>query len=600
MSIVDQEAFLCAIHPFDTLAGDERASVVGAMDIAYHPKGSLLCTEEADRLYLVIKGGVEASDEQGNIEFFGEQEVLCAAEILGQSKERNYRVVEDLLCYELPAEIFRGLLKTNSAFKTFFLEDAAARIRAMREISRQSEMTEFLTARVRDIYLHPPCIVTFDTPIKEAVERMEAAKSPAILVRRDHAVGIVTDTNLRRMVILSGCDLHTPIGDIATWGLLAIERDDFLFNALLTMTHHGVKRLAVTQHGEICGLIEQIDLLSYFSNHSYLLSVQIDKATSVDDLKSVTEGFVNIVRSLHHKGVKARYIGRIVSELNAKVFQKVFALVFPESWHDKMALIVMGSEGREEQIIRTDQDNALVLADGFSPEGLKERAESFSDALRLLGFPDCPGGVMVENPMWRKSFSAYKMDIDAWIDQPDGDATLNLAILTDARCVAGEASLVDGLRRYLFACMAGHPTALGLFAQAVERFEIPLGWFGHLGKERIDLKKGGIFILMHGIRSLALERRIMESSTVERIKRLNDIGLIDRSFATELIESHDILLSTQLEHKLEAIAHGKEPDNLVDLSKASKLERDMVKDALKAVKKLKEFVAYHFKLSMVG
>ncbi|WP_456453318.1 putative nucleotidyltransferase substrate binding domain-containing protein, partial [Hydrogenimonas sp.] len=315
---------------------------------------------------------------------------------------------------------------------------------------------------------------------------------------------------------------------------------------------------------------------------------------------TVTEGFVTIVRTLHHKGVKARYIGRIVSELNAKVFQKVFALVFPESWHDRIALAVMGSEGREEQILRTDQDNALVLADGFMPENLQERAAAFSDALRTLGFPDCPGGVMVENPAWRKSVSDFKADIDAWIDRPEGEATLKLAILTDARCVAGEASLLEAVRSHLFERMAGHPTALGLFAQAVERFEIPLGWFGHLGNEKIDIKKGGIFILMHGVRALSLERRIEERPTVERLKRLSDIGLIDRPFATELIESYDVLLSTQLTHKLDALARGQEPDNRIDLAKLSKLERDMVKDALRAVKKLKEFVAYHFKLSMVG
>ncbi|WP_456451361.1 CBS domain-containing protein, partial [Hydrogenimonas sp.] len=207
MSIVDQKAFLQAIHPFDALNDEELKKVLGAMDIAYYPEGSTLCTGEADRLYLVIKGGVEAADAEGNGEYYGEQEILCAAELLGQSTGRTYRVAEDLLCYELPAELFKALLQSNDAFKTFFLEDAAARIRQMRELARQSDMTEFLTARVRDIYLHPPCFVDADTPVREAVERMEKAKSSAMLVRRDNALGIVTDTDLRRRVILAGCGL---------------------------------------------------------------------------------------------------------------------------------------------------------------------------------------------------------------------------------------------------------------------------------------------------------------------------------------------------------------------------------------------------------
>lgn len=600
MSIVDLKAFFQAVHPFDTLSEEELATVLEATDIAYYPKETPLCTQTPDRLHLIIKGGVEATDAKGNKEYFGEQEILCASEILGQNTGFAYRVVEDLLCYELSADIFKKLLENNGAFKTFFLEDAAARIRQMRELARQGEMTEFLTARIRDIYLHSPCFVSCDIPVREAVERMESAKSSAILVENGGAVGIVTDTDLRRRVILAGRGLDSPIGDIATWELLAIDRDDFLFNALLVMTRHGIKRLAVRQNGRICGLIEQIDLLSYFSNHSYLLSVQIDKAVTIEDLKAVTEGFVNIVRSLHHKGVKARYIARIVSELNTKIFQKIFTLVFPESWHADMALMVMGSEGREEQILRTDQDNALVMADGFTPEGIEERAKAFNDALRTLGFPDCPGGVMVENPAWRKSVSDFKADIDAWIDRPEGEATLSLAILVDARCVAGEAALTKAIRNHIFERMAGHPTALGLFAQAVERFEIPLGWFGRLGSESIDLKKGGLFILMHGIRALALEHRIEERPTVERIKHLSDIQLIDRSFATELIESYDVLLSTLLSRKLVALARGETPDNRIALTGMSKLERDMLRDALKTVKRLKEFVAYHFKLNMVG
>ena len=141
---------------------------------------------------------------------------------------------------------------------------------------------------------------------------------------------------------------------------------------------------------------------------------------------------------------------------------------------------------------------------------------------------------------------------------------------------------------------------MAIFAQAVERFDIPLGWMGIFGKEKIDLKKGGSFILMHGIRALALEQKIEVTSTIERIKQLNNIGLIDRKFATELIESFDVILTFILQSKLLKIAKGETPDNTIDLRDFSKLERDMLKDALKVVRELKTFITYHFKLNMVG
>jgi len=366
------------------------------------------------------------------------------------------------------------------------------------------------------------------------------------------------------------------------------------------MTRHSIKRLVVTHNKNICGTIEQIDLLSYFSNHAYLLSVQIEKASSIEELKSTMDGMVHIVRTLHHKGIKARYIARIISELNAKVFAKVFELTIPQDWHSNITLMVMGSEGREEQIIRTDQDNGLIIKDNFYADGLEEKMTQFSKALQSLGFPECPGRVMVSNPEWSQPLQDFKKAIDNWVDRPESDAMMKLAILVDARCVAGNVELLKDLRHYLFNRISDHPTAMAIFAQAIEHFEIPLGWLGGFGNDQIDLKKGGSFILMHSIRSLALEQKIEATSTVERIKKLNDIGLIDRKFATELIESFDVILTFILQNKLLQIAQGKKPDNRIDIRNFSKLERDMLKDALKVVRELKKFITYHFKLNMVG
>lgn len=602
MSIVEQKSFLISIHPFDSLSDNELERVLSAMDIAYYPKDTILFNEDKkpDNISIIIKGSVEASDKEGNIEYFGALDTIGAPEILQHSNERVYRVIEELLCYEIPKTLFLELIKTNDAFKTFYLEDIATRLQALRKQSQQTEFTEFLTARIGDIFIHSPYIVEGTTPIVKAVAGMEAVKATAILVKHQQHIGIVTDSDLRHHIILGGVLLQEPIANIATYKLITIERDDFLFNALLMMTRHSIKRLVVTHNKNICGTIEQIDLLSYFSNHAYLLSVQIEKASSIEELKSTTDGMVNIVRTLHHKGIKARYIARIISELNAKVFAKVFELIIPQEWHSNVALIVMGSEGREEQIIRTDQDNGLIIKDDFYADGLEEKMTQFSKALQSLGFPECPGHVMVSNPEWSQPPQDFKKAIDNWVDIPESDAMMKLAILVDAKCVAGNSGLLKDLRHYLFNKISNQPTALAIFAQAVERFDIPLGLLGGFGNDQIDLKKGGSFILMHGIRALALEQKIEATSTVERIKELNDIGLIDRKFATELIESFDVILTFILQNKLLQIAQGKKPDNSIDIRNLSKLERDMLKDALKVVRELKKFITYHFKLNMVG
>ena len=602
MSIIEQQTFLQSIHPFNTLSDKEREQILGAMDIAYYPNGTTLfdTTKEVDRLCMIIKGRVEAMNEEGHIEYFGALDTIGAPELLQPAHTRTYRVIEELLCYEISKDLFLELIETYDAFKTFYLEDIATRLQALRKEHQQTELTEFLSTSIGELFIHTPYIVEGTTPIIEAVAGMEASQATAILVHNQEDIGIVTDSDLRHHLILGGLSPHEAIAQIATYELITIERDDSIFNALLLMIRHNHKRLVVTEHGRICGTIEQIDLLSHISNHSYLLHTQIEKANTIKELQTIVDGMIPMVKALHHKGVKAHYIAHIISELNAKLFEKVFKLTIPYDWHPYVTLIVMGSEGRKEQIIRTDQDNGLIIADGFHPKGLDEKMRELSDAFKRLGFPECPGGVMVNNPEWSQPLQGFQKAINDWLEKPEPEAMMKLAILVDAQCVAGNTKLLQKLRSYLFKQIENHPIALPLFAKGVEQFEIPLGWWGGFGSDEIDLKKGGSFIVMHAIRALALEQKIEATSTIERIKQLRQMGIIDQKFANELIESFDVILTLILQSKLQQIEAGETPTTIIDLRLLTKLERDMLKDALKVVRTLKSFIIYHFKLNMVG
>ena len=302
MSIVEQKSFLQSIHPFDSLSDRELEWVLGAMDIAYYPKDTILfdANKDPENISIIIKGRVESSDKEGNVEYFGALDTIGACEILQRSNERVYRVIEELLCYEIPKSLFLKLIEANDAFKTFYLEDVATRLQALHKQSRQTEFTEFLTARIGDIFIHSPYIVEGTTPIVKAVAGMEALKATAILVKDREKFGIVTDSDLRHHTILGGVSLEDPIANIATYNLITIDRDDFLFNAMLLMTRHSIKRVVVMYNGDIYGTIDQIDLLSYFSNHTYLLSVQIEKASSIEELKSTMNGMIHIIQTLYH------------------------------------------------------------------------------------------------------------------------------------------------------------------------------------------------------------------------------------------------------------------------------------------------------------
>ena len=373
------------------------------------------------------------------------------------------------------------------------------------------------------------------------------------------------------------------------------------------MTGNSIKHLLVMDsQGEPIGILALIDLLSYFSNQPHLIGNQIEKAADLDSVIDASKRIDTMIKTLHHKGVKSRYIARLVSEMHKKMYARIFELIFPKAWHDRCALLLLGSEDRGEQILKTDQDNAIVFEEGFKPEEKEAYLLRFIEALDAIGFPRCEGNVMVINPKWAKDAAACRDDIRQWIESPDYQGMMDLAIFYDAFAVADNIGVFKELRDLLIREARGHTAFLPYFAKPVESFESPIGLFSRFvsadkeHKDEIDIKKDALFALVHGVRALALEQGITKTNTTERIKMLNDVGYINKEEVGNLIEALEVLNTFRLHARLEKMEHGKSPDNFVDWKVLSKLERDTLKEALKMVEAFKKRVAYHFHLSVVS
>src|SRR4029453_8204319 len=207
----------------------------------------------------------------------------------------------------------------------------------------------------------------------------------------------------------------------ASFRLASIAPDAPLFDALALMIQHQVHRLVVARGEDIVGLLEQLDLLSYLSNHSYLITVQIVQAQDLEALRVQAERITRFVALLYRGGTRVGQIGKLVQALNAKLFERAWQLVAPPALVAQSCLFVMGSEGRGEQLLKTDQDNGLILGDGADVEeaDVAQACQRFSAALRLFGYPDCPGGIMVSNPAWRRNARDFTSVVRNWLLRPD-------------------------------------------------------------------------------------------------------------------------------------------------------------------------------------
>jgi CBS domain-containing protein len=575
-------------------------NLMGKIDIAYYAKDTLLISKTLPSIafYIIIKGSVTEyiDDEIHNVYSSGDS--FDADALIYNKTEAKFVVEEDLICYEINKEDFLDLMQ-DKRVQGYFLSDFVSRHQNLKEHDTQSELTPFLMAKVTDIYLHKTCMVDENSTVLQALKSQSTLKAKVIIVEKSTGYEIVTDTDIKEKILLAGLDASEKIGSISTPGIISIDVNDFLFNALLLMTHNEIKRVVVTDEDKIIGVLEQLDLLSYFANHSHLIAVQIDKADSVDDLKDIQKDLSNLIIVLKTKGVKTRYITKLVSTLNIKIYKKIFLMVMPKELQDKCALVVLGSEGRGEQVIKTDQDNALVIEDGMDVSLFKEPMMKLNSHLLDLGFPKCEGDVMVSNEFWRRDVNSYKNLIKTLANSMDEANLQTLSIILDAQTAAGNKDLLDEVINFLHSNFQSRDDVLAHMAKAVLNFETPLSMFSSFVTEKIhddklDIKKGGVFALVHGIRTLSLEYDVRYTNTIERIKELNNKGVVDKNFATELIESFDSLSAL----RLDAQSLDKD-ENYINPSKLEKNQRDLLKDSFKIVNKFKKFMSFHFHLNMV-
>ncbi len=597
--------------PFDRLTAEERATFTAALDIVFLKAGETVIPPGAqpDQFYVVIKGLVQERDGREVVAIRGPEDSFDSHSLVHGPHGHAFVVEEEALCYAVPRPIVLDLIRANPGFGAFFYLEISRKLDALALQAEQRQLNALMTARVSDALLHPPSIIDGDATIEQAGHRMRDLNTNTMLVRKvgdeaDGAIGIVTGMNLSKAVILNRRPLDTLVQEASHFDLVTVRPNDFIFSALLLMTRHDKRRLVVQDGDTFLGILDEIDVLGFLSSNSHVVADRIERAANLDDLHAAAAEINRIVETMHHQGVKVRLINELVAELSRKLFARLYAFVAPESLAGQACLIAMGSQGRAEQSLRTDQDNGVILRQPVDPEDLQVLRDRFAGTLLEFGYPPCPGKISIDNPLWSKPLAAYRDDFRNWVRTPDKDAPMNVAIFYDAVAVAGEADLVHEAKHALFDLARGNSAFHAHFARAIDSFVTPLGLFHNLvvgkGERRdaLDLKKGGIFPIVHGVRSLALEKELEETNTTERILRLGDLNLFERSFANDLIEAYHFMLELQLKSKLAGRHKGLPPDTLVRPDDLTTLERDLLRDALYVVKLFRELVRHHFRLNV--
>lgn len=593
--------------PFDLLDAPSRERLQASVDLSLHPAGSTLIEagQGSPNVFVILKGLVHAYQpgEPGGQRPFGDYgpgDLFGVWAVTVGRARLSYRTQTDTLCFLIPAGLFHRLLADNPAFAAYFSEGMASKGRLAAGGPDHGEAAELMLIRVGDARATPPVRVHADVTIADATAQLHERRVDCLLVEDPaHAEpGIVTRTDLLEAVALQRAPLEAEVGPLANRPLVTVDTGQALFEALITMTERRIERVVVRDRDAIKGTLGLAEVLSHFTSQSHLIGLRLGRARTLEQVTEAAQGMDQLIRALNAHGARIPYVMRLVSALNTRVMGRIFELLVPRELRPQLCLLVMGSEGRREQLLKTDQDNALVIADGLEWDGLEAAMERFSQTLMDIGYPPCPGKVMVNNPAWRMTVSGWRGRIAHWRSQTDGQAALDLSIALDARPVAGNTDLFDPVKQGLMG-LGEDEILLHHLARATLHFDTQLTFFGRVkaGDQGVDIKKAGIFPVVHGLRCLALRHGIAQTGTFERCDLLVDRGHLPRTLGRDLQQALSAFQRMRLRTQLAAIDAGGTPDNFIDTGSLGRLDREMLRDALHVIKEFRESIARSFRLS---
>lgn len=494
------------------------------------------------------------------------------------------------------------------------LEDITARARGEKEreavIAQLQTSLFFLKEPIAHV-VAPAMTVDRNESIGTVASLMTRKEAGAVFVTDEDGglLGVVTDHDFRERVVAGGVGGDGPVRRVMTAPVVTVPHDTLVYEALLRMRESGVEHLAVVDEaGSLAGSVRLLDLMGPQGSSSVVVTDSIARAASVQAIVAAHERLPGLVRAVVDAGAEVRYVNRIVSGVSDAVVQRLVGMAVAELGPApvRFAFLALGSEGREEQTLVTDQDNALVYEDPPADEAEATRdyflalGSAVCDRLDEVGYAFCDGGVMAKNPRWNQPMSVWQEQFAGWIRNADSQALLELNMLFDFRCVAGEATFARDLRAWVFDEMEAYPLFFVHFAQNSLLYKPPVGLLGGIqAKSEGDAAKAlslkeALLPVANFSRLYALKHRIDSTNTLDRLTELRERGVLGRELYEQIVPDYEAVMRLRLQRQAAAVQEGRPPSNLIAADEWSSAEEAQLKRLFAVISSLRKKTSYDF------
>jgi CBS domain-containing protein len=610
--------FLIRHPPFSRMKPEALQFLVPRLKLAYFPKGEVIVDRDGSPFppFHIIQTG-QVSSVTAGLDTLPDR-ILSPGECFpvgaltaGGKPTRTYRALEDVFAYHLGIDDFNALRNQSPEFENYCT--AAITVLAQQSLAElQRHYAEVaadqhsLTRPLADLVARDPVSCTADTTLREALAKMREHVVRSIIIVDEHEapVGVFTLNDLRDRVVLKDVPLVTPIAQVMTQKPSTLETDATAADAMQAMAVGRFHQMIVTQKGRIFGIVAEHDLFAMQRVSLRQIHNAIASARTINALAHVAVDIRNLSHNLLAQGVHAETLSRTVSTMNDALAREVIVRTLRE--YDLTDIdwcwMALGSEGREEQTLATDQDNALIfnVPDSDDPaETLRARrellafAKDVNAALATLGFPLCKGGIMAGNPEWCLTENEWRLRFTQWLYEPTPEALLRASIFFDFRALYGNEKLAASLSQWLLARTQDSGLFLRLMAANALQAEPPVGLIRAFVVDdeadppgTLDLKVRGARLFVDAARIFALALGVPDTNTVARMRKTGEMLRIDRRHVDAAVDAFCFLQMLRLRSQNRRDA-GAAP-NRIDPYALNDIDQRMLKEAFRQARKVQQ------------
>ncbi|WP_395062802.1 DUF294 nucleotidyltransferase-like domain-containing protein [Flavobacterium sp.] len=537
--------------------------------------------------------------------------------------QMNAKAREESIVYAIPIATFKPFVAQNSEVLNFLLESFAANTKSNSDSQNhglisdnvgfsdnQSDMLYFQSLS----YNKTPLKISTEITIKEAAQLVTDNMLDSVLItEQSYPVGIVTDKDFRSKVATGRFPLSNTIDKIMASPVITVAENISVAEAQLVMLKHGVTHLCVTQDGtdksDVKGIISEHDLVVAQANNPGVLLKEIKRSQSAKELKLVRDKLTDIVQSSINKNIPLTHINSIAGEITLAIVKRAVeqAILDLGSPPARFAWLSIGSQGRKEQLLYTDQDSILVFEDVSADkyrdvkDYFLKMAKKTTATLEKVGFSFCPQGHMASNMLWCKSLTDWTKQYNSWMNTPGENSNEISSVFFDYEMAFGEQKIEDAITDTIFKNAKNNVLFFDYLGNDALKKPTPLNFFKKFNieeegenKGKFDIKTRALMPLIDGARMLVLSNNIKGiNSTYLRYKQL---AMVDPKFSEVYLNCADAFLVLSKFRTLEGLKNDSS-GQYINLDELNKVDKEKLKNALAPMRDLEELIKDRFQLT---